>query len=51
MRIAVNGRWLLTKRPESLGRYTWEVLIHLMATHPEAQWHLVIDRCQATEHY
>lgn len=49
MRIAVNTRFLLQGRLEGLGRYTHEVLRHMVQAHPEHEFHFFFDRPFAPE--
>lgn len=42
--VAVNTRFLLPNRLEGLGRFTWEVVRQLTATHPDVQFSFLFDR-------
>ena len=44
LRIAVNGRWLLTSGSDGTGWYTRALLERLTAQHPEVEWHVLVDR-------
>ncbi len=44
LRIAVNGRWLLTSGLDGTGWYTRALLERLTAQHPEVEWHVLVDR-------
>ena len=44
LRIAGNGRWLLTSGLDGTGWYTRALLERLTAQHPEVEWHVLVDR-------
>lgn len=44
MRIAINCRFLLPRRMEGIGRFTWEVARRLAAAHPEHEFVWLFDR-------
>ncbi len=44
MKIAVNTRILLADKLEGVGRYTHEILKHLVTQHPEHEFYFLFDR-------
>lgn len=50
MRIAINGRLLISNRLEGIGYFTWEVLKRMVKLHPEHDYLVLFDRKPA-EHF
>ena len=44
MKIAVNTRFLLTGQLEGMGRFTHEVMRHIVLQHPEHEFYFLFDR-------
>lgn len=44
MKIAVNTRFLLSKKLEGIGWFTYEVFQRLVKQHPEVEWIFIFDR-------
>ena len=49
MRIAVNTRFLLEKKMEGIGWFTFEVLKEMVLAHPEDEFHFFFDRPYAKQ--
>jgi len=43
MNIAISGRHILP-RMEGIGRYSKEIIMHLVTSHPEDEFHILLDR-------
>ncbi len=43
MKIAISSRYILPKM-EGIGRYTKEIIIHLVRTHPDDHFYILLDR-------
>ena len=43
MKIAISGRYILPKM-EGVGRYSREIITHLVTAHPEDEFHILLDR-------
>ncbi|MDR3047894.1 MAG: glycosyltransferase family 4 protein [Bacteroidales bacterium] len=49
MKIAVNTRLLLSNKLEGIGRFSFELLKHIVIAHPEHEFHFIFDRPYAQE--